>query len=263
MSKSMRWTEAMLKQHLGKQAKTMATGTGRATPESVTLKDRAPAAAGKRPRGRTALPASHEEGDIGSRAKPTRLNRVQEIRSSIEQARVEAVYEPGRHLEIRLHGAKILSANDLYALHHFERIAYRKTWHEAIYHAVLLATGGPRHLKAFTQFRLRAERVARRGLDLDALNGCFKYAIDGLRYAGVIVNDSPAHMLDMQATQRPGEPMIVLRVEAAQEDHQRSAANESAANATHHSDSGKVAQRVFSMGISRATAGPMEGHAGD
>lgn len=165
----------------------------------------------------TAKPKASEPTDAKDNIRPKKTvgSRAKEAAHTLKLAQISGMHQTGEFLEFTLDGARLLSVNELYALHHFQRIAYRKAWHEAIQAAVLVVTGGPRHWLKFDRFTVVVHRRARAGCDVDALNGHFKYAIDGLRYAGLIVDDDPAHMLSMSSTQEKGKPLVHIRVERA------------------------------------------------
>lgn len=147
----------------------------------------------------------------------TAFQRAKQASESLKMAKVSGKQVAGKYIEFTFDGARLLSLNDLYALSHFQRVGYRKAWHEVMHDAVLEITGGPRHLHQFKQFHIQAHRSSAQYCDLDALNSYFKYAIDGLRYAGVIIDDNPNYMVSIASTQEKGPYLVRIRVETVDE----------------------------------------------
>lgn len=177
--RTLRWSEQDLKKHLTKNAPRRAPDRPVATLARITT-----------PRSRSFLAIE-----------------------SLQAAHLSGTFSPQSFLELTFEGARLLSGNELFALSHYQRIAYRKAWHQAISDAVLAATKQFHHIPLFTCFSITAYRRAPKALDLDSLSGCFKYAIDGLRYARLITDDSPTHLVALQSTQEIGPHMIRLRIE--------------------------------------------------
>lgn len=148
----------------------------------------------------------------------TARQRLEVAVAAVRGAAVEGSYVPGEALQLTLIGAVTLTPNDLFTLGHYRRIAYRKAWHERIYWAVLEVTGRSTPPPPFIYYTLQAQRRARRRCDPDALSGHFKYMIDGLRYAGVVIDDSPRYLRDWHPTQILGEPAIDLLLHAVDAD---------------------------------------------
>lgn len=147
----------------------------------------------------------------------TAFQRAKQASESLRMAKVSGEQVAGKYIEFTFDGARLLSLNDLYALSHFQRVGYRKAWHEVMHNAVLEITGGPVHLHQFKKFHIQAHRSSVQYCDLDALSSYFKYAIDGLRYAGVIIDDNPSHMVSIASTQEKGPYLVRIRVETVDE----------------------------------------------
>jgi hypothetical protein len=107
----------------------------------------------------------------------------------------------------------------LYGLSHFQRVKYRKAWHELVETAVAQVVGEAGHRHALDRYVIHAHRVSRRLADTDAKSGYLKYPIDGLRYSGILVEDTEDHFRDFFCTQSIGEPALILRIEAVGEDY--------------------------------------------
>ncbi|EFX60304.1 hypothetical protein DAPPUDRAFT_124625 [Daphnia pulex] len=241
MASGLRWTEKDLERHLKRTgSKATTPGTSRsanataAAPESVKK-------TGRKPRAAAAV-------------------------DSLKTATITGHHRSGEYIEFLIEGATLLSVNDLYALHYYQRIPYRKAWHELINNALLLITRGPRNWTKFTTFRLTIHMRTPGGCDNDALNSYFKYAIDGLRYAGLIEDDSPRHMLSIDSSQEMGKKLLRIRVDAISvEEVQRiRAANLVGAGASSKAMLGDVADGDPALTVpSGSTRAELEGVAGD
>lgn len=192
---SMRWSEDQLRRVTGK-------GVVRATTALGPGQGRDPLAV-------VDGEAGEKSGKAAFREAKSHMQRAIE---SIERASVTGTYVKGESIDLYFEGAMLLSPNMLFALTHWERIPYRKAWHEKIYWAVMEITKGPAHLQTLDYFDIIAKRVSPKLCDTDALQGYFKFPIDGLRYARIIEDDKPKHFHHMEATQAQGEYAAGLRV---------------------------------------------------
>lgn len=149
-----------------------------------------------------------------SRARQRALDAAASVNSSAISGR----FELGKRIELQFDGAKMLSTNDIYALGHMQRVAYRKAWHAAI-EAALLTVLGPhpgarKAWKPLSLFKIQAHRRSGKLADTDALHSFFKFPVDGLRYARVILDDHPRFFASMVASQELGSPLMRIIVEA-------------------------------------------------
>lgn len=237
MSKALRWSEAELKQHLAKTQDGQGGQGGRPGAGVASLvygvsgakNAAAPKAPGIRRKAGLrefavmfAGAGLNEQDGSGAlkKVKAKKPSRSEVAVQSLRQCRISGSHQKGIFIEIVLDGAQMLSVNEVLGMHHFQRIAYKKAWHEVMTSALLVITGGPRHWSSFERYRLTAHRQSMRQCDNDALNGHFKYAIDGLRYAGLLVDDDPNHMVSMNSTQSIGPYRVVLRMEVVGEEEQ-------------------------------------------
>ncbi len=113
-------------------------------------------------------------------------------------------------------GARVLTVNELIALYQYrkyETFAYKVRWKNLIQRAVdeLLLTQKPPYFSEKT--RLVLYRRGKRLVDLDSLPTVFKYAIDGLKKAGLISEDNPNVIVEVIPIQEKGLPAIGLRLE--------------------------------------------------
>lgn len=184
-----RWSEAQLTNHLARDV----------TPASVPR-----AAPGGAPPAVQAPAKSAAAGPL--------QGRLARAITSIKTARPHGTYVRDLELRLTFPGALTLSPNELYKLSHYQRVPYRTAWHEAVYWAVLELSGSTARPRPFTRFTLRMERSSAQLCDPDALNGYFKYVIDGLRYANVIVDDKACNLLDLDAMQVQGPPGVWLHL---------------------------------------------------
>lgn len=94
------------------------------------------------------------------------------------------------------------------------------------------------HWAPLDHFRVVGYRQSARLCDLDALSGQFKAAIDGLRRAGLIVDDDPQHFIDMRSAQAIGTYKVVIRVEpVSRGTHALSQLSCSTVSGSHHAPS--------------------------
>lgn len=189
MASGLRWSEKDLQRHL---KRTGSTATVKTSTKATAAQD-------------AVLEPTKKSG-----RKPRAASAV----DSLKTATVTGHHRAGEYIEFIIEGATLLSVNDLYALHYYQRIPYRKAWHELINNALMLITRGPRNWTKFSTFRLTVHMRTPGGCDNDALNSYFKYAIDGLRYAGLIEDDSPRHMLSINSSQEKGKKLLRIRVDA-------------------------------------------------
>ena len=91
------------------------------------------------------------------------------------------------------------------------RVRHRETklWRDEVFYAVKQAALIP---APYPKAKVEIERRSRGVLDPDNLYGCVKPVIDGLRYAGVLVDDSPAH-IELTVTQSRGEPLTRIEIQ--------------------------------------------------
>ena len=158
-------------------------------------------------------------GACADRPIPRRIEQRARALASMDNATWTGSHDPGKHLEVVFHGVVLLSVNTLYGLTHYERVKYRKRWHDLIERAVLDLIGPAKDRLAFAHCIVRAHRVSRRLADTDAKSGYLKYPIDGLRYSGIMVEDTPAHFRDLLCSQSLGLPALALRIEAVPLDY--------------------------------------------
>lgn len=124
--------------------------------------------------------------------KGTSRDPAVELTKAIESLKTcqhEVLSQPNRFI-FRFIGARLLSLNAIYRLHHMQRKRYKDAWHSAVQQAALL--GRAEHgypIKVDGQCRIEILRYSKRFLDVD--NIVPKPLIDGLRHAGVILEDDP------------------------------------------------------------------------
>lgn len=157
------------------------------------------------------------QGKENKKIKPA-LERSRLVSETVRTATVSGHYEEGRSLELLFDGAQMLSTNDMYALTHYQRIEYRNAWHDAIDLAVLQIIGAKAgqiaRIKPLTRFKITTIRQSKVMCDTDALQGLYKYPIDGLRYAKIIMDDNPNHFISMESIQKKGPYLMGIKVEA-------------------------------------------------
>lgn len=220
----MRWSEDELRAHQAKTGARISSSFGAGMNLSGARELKISTTSSLSTRTQDLQEHVHEIKAKKKREPSKALLRAKEVAESVRTAVVSGHYLPGESLELVFDGAKMLSINDLYKLTHYQRVDYRNAWHEAVKLAVMQILGAKAgqiaSLKAMQRFRISAIRHSKTLCDTDALQGYFKYAIDGLRYANVIVDDKPKHFIDFTATQMCAPHMMGIRVEAVSEDAQ-------------------------------------------
>lgn len=163
-----------------------------------------------------------EEADLSKKINTKKVaiegrNRAIE---SMRSADFSCSFESQKFLELTFRGVNLLSVNRLYSLSHFQRVKYRKMWHELIERAIEGLLGpaiGRNNFIPFSTYTIRSHHVSKRLCDTDSKSGFLKYPIDGLRYSGVIVDDTQAHFKDLFCTQSKGIPALHIRIDAVDE----------------------------------------------
>lgn len=133
--------------------------------------------------------------------------KLEEITRRLGLATGTASMDGDGCLQFSFHSAPLASLNILLGAHFIALHRYRNAWHDLVFEAY-----------SKLGFRVRVEepvnilvtRVAPRLLDTD--NVIAKAAIDGLRYCGVLRDDSPEHLFSVKTSQEVGDEMVVLTV---------------------------------------------------
>lgn len=131
---------------------------------------------------------------------------------------VDLSYHPqGFILSVWFEGARLLTVNELFAImqyRKFEVYKYKAEWKRRI-NTILDVL----HQQGMTKpifdgpTRLYLYRRGAKAIDLDSFQTAFKYAIDGLRVAGLISDDNPNIIVETVPIQQMGEPAIGMRLE--------------------------------------------------
>ena len=213
----MRWSEDQLNEYLKRPGTRIAASFGAGL--SVA---RAPVPTASPRKPKPEIPKELVESLIPEapprKPKSSARDRARRAAESVRTASVTGNFLLDESIEFQFSGARMLSTNDLYALSHFGRVGYRKAWHDAIEMAVLQVLGSPRGTatgwRPMSRFRITAHRQSTRLCDVEALPNHFKYAIDGLRYAGIIEDDDPSRFISIASTQSVGPHAVSLRIDA-------------------------------------------------
>lgn len=122
------------------------------------------------------------------------------------------IQQEGRYMRFTWHGARLMTYNKLLeAKGYFHYYRYKKAWHHHVELAVMQAK-----LNGFTFMEpvyVNALRVAKKMVDEDSLDACFKFAIDGFRYAHILQEDNPEHMT-MDSKQMKGDYAVSIEIYA-------------------------------------------------
>ncbi len=101
------------------------------------------------------------------------------------------------------------SLNDLLRMHWRHRHRNCQMWQEEIWMALV---GKERPMRPFQKARVSIHRRGRgRGLDPDNLVGAVKPILDALRYARILVDDTPEHV-ELVVTQSKGLPSTRINI---------------------------------------------------
>lgn len=193
------WTEEELANHLKKSGTKIASSFGG---KEVTL---------------TGKTGSTIKTKSSEKPKSNAKNRAEQVSETIKNSEVKIKSIKGKSIELTFDGAKMLSINEIYALSPFDRTGYKKSWHEKIEESFSQAKKEielNEKWMPFDKFKITAFRRSTKLCDTDALNGFFKYAIDGLRYSGIIIEDNPKHFICMVSRQEIGKAFVSMKIEA-------------------------------------------------
>lgn len=115
----------------------------------------------------------------------------------------------GGLLALRFPRAMLPTVNDLLGVTLRTRIRLRNAWHDTVERAI---AGGPDGLFAPIEpvYLIVTRGTPYRLCDLDNLNA--KYAIDGLRYSGLLPDDQPSYVLGVFNQQHKGAPQVSILV---------------------------------------------------
>ena len=148
----------------------------------------------------------------GSKPKP-RIRRRDAAIQSISEARITASITASGEFVTSLQGASLLAINAFLGLVHFERIPYKHACHAAMRLAFSTASGDRNRFQTMTRYKIDCEIVTPKLMDFDTIHFACKYLIDGLRHAGVVIDDGPKNFLGYADTrQTKGAPEVKLRV---------------------------------------------------
>lgn len=123
-------------------------------------------------------------------------------------------------LSLWFSGARVLTVNELFSIFQFrmyEAFRYKKCWRDLVSKAVRSLPATDRKRLWFDgPTRLTLYRRALGPIDLDSLATVFKYATDTLRAEGIIDDDNPEIIVDIQLRQIKGSssPALGLRLDA-------------------------------------------------
>lgn len=118
-------------------------------------------------------------------------------------------------LKMDVPGGRILTYNELYSILQYrkhEAFRYKKICRGVIQRALNTPSTTP---KPFFDgpTRLTLLRIGTKEMDLDALPIVFKYFLDCFKSEGVIADDNPNIIVDIQLIQGKGEPRLGMKLE--------------------------------------------------
>ena len=145
---------------------------------------------------------------------------VSPIKQSLRNPDISAASGQGARgpvLSLWFSGARVLTVNELFSIFQFrkfETYQYKAQWKKLIQDGVDSIRVKGQEVPYFDgPTRLVLYRRGAKYIDLDSFPAVFKYAIDGLRKAGVLQEDDPLIVVETHPVQRIGEPSIGLRLE--------------------------------------------------
>ena len=143
--------------------------------------------------------------------------KVDPILNSIRSADIEVAGDE-TFVSFKFEGARLLTVNEIFAIlqyRKFQTFGYKKLWHQLMTRAVQQLQEKP----VFTEkTKLVLYRRGKKLVDLDAVPVMFKYAIDALRKEGLIEDDNPNVITEVEVVQEKGEPCVGLRLEKQEQD---------------------------------------------
>lgn len=118
-------------------------------------------------------------------------------------------------------GGRLLSYNELYSIlqyRKYEAFRYKKVCREAVANALGNPEPGYDHAACPRPYfnsptRLTLVRVGAKEMDREALTVIFKYMTDALRAQGVIEDDNPNIIVDIQTRQAKGPERLAMRLD--------------------------------------------------
>jgi len=115
-------------------------------------------------------------------------------------------------------GGRALSYNELYSILQFrkyEAFRFKKICRQAVQRALDNPdqVAGCKRPFFDAPTRLTLLRVGAKGMDREALTVIFKYFTDTLKREGVIEDDNPEIIVDVQTIQGQGEPRLAMKLE--------------------------------------------------
>lgn len=123
--------------------------------------------------------------------------------------------ENGPVLSLWFTGARVLTVNELFAIMQYRKydtFKYKKMWKQLIFNAISLI---PENERPFYDGATKVT-LFRRGtklIDLDSFQTVFKYALDGLTICRIIADDNPEIIVETKPIQQKGEHAIGIRLE--------------------------------------------------
>ncbi len=149
---------------------------------------------------------------------PVRMERSARVLRALGISKVSVEHDAGRRLRIVFEGGRLLSLNDLFAMHHRERHAYKMAQQQILEGVLLEHLGAPgRRVQVKPPCILRLERgvpIEGEWMDEDALSAAFKYLIDGLRKGRLIADDRRSIIPRIEPSQSLGGYRLAIEIES-------------------------------------------------
>lgn len=165
-----------------------------------------------------ATPKKAEDGD--KPAKKRQGINTAPIFRSLDTALPVAVWDNDT-LALDIPGGRILTYNELYSIlqyRKYEAFRYKKICRSVIERALKSPVGEAKpYFDGPT--RLSILRVGSKEMDLDALPIVFKYFLDSFKKEGIIADDNPNIIVDIQFFQAVGEHRLGMKLERLHDWH--------------------------------------------
>lgn len=132
--------------------------------------------------------------------------------TSLSHARITTLCEPGIRFGAGFIGARLLSLNELLRIDMRIMNRYRRLWHQQALVALRAGAGlSPGSLPG--PLRVTLFRRGKRLVDNDGLAASFKFAIDGFKEAGLILDDNPTIIETIELRQEKGGYAVAILFE--------------------------------------------------
>ena len=177
--------------------------------------EKSPSRKGRAKKSTNMEPTEVEDAKAVTKSKPKRKGvSTAPILKSLDSALPVARWSEDS-LVLEIPGGRILTYNELYSILQFrkyEAFRYKKICRGVIQRALNAPSSEPKpYFDGPT--RLTLLRVGTKEMDLDALPVVFKYFLDSLKSEGIIADDNPNIIVDIELRQAKGDHRLGMKLE--------------------------------------------------